>query len=44
MAALITSRKRPKVIMVTGSVKITKMGFTIKLSRLKTMATMIALI
>lgn len=40
--ALIIKRKRPKVIMVTGKVKITNIGFTIKFKRLSTIATMIA--
>jgi hypothetical protein len=41
--ALIISKKRPKVIMVTGRVRMIRMGFTIRLSRLKTIATMSAL-
>ena len=42
--AFIISKKRPKVTMVTGSVKITKMGFTKKLSKLRTTATITAVI
>ena len=42
--ALIIKRKRPKVIMVTGKVKITNIGFTIKFKRLSTIATMIAVV
>jgi hypothetical protein len=38
---LMISKKRPSVIIVTGKVKITKIGFTIKLSKAKTMATTI---
>jgi hypothetical protein len=42
--AFIISKKRPKVTMVTGSVKITKIGFTKKLSKLRTTATITAVI
>jgi len=42
--ALMISRNNPKVKIVTGNVKITRIGFTIKLSRLNTMATIIAVI
>jgi hypothetical protein len=42
--AFITSKKRPSVTIVTGKVRITKIGLTIKFRRLKTMATIIAVI
>tara|TARA_R110000823_G_scaffold315139_1_gene445881 strand:- start:299 stop:622 length:324 start_codon:yes stop_codon:yes gene_type:complete len=42
--AFIISKKRPKVTMVTGRVKITKIGFTKKFSKLRTTATIIAVI
>ena len=42
--ALIIKRKSPSVKIVTGKVKITRIGFTIKLSRLSTIATMMAVI
>jgi hypothetical protein len=42
--AFIISKKRPKVTMVTGSVKITNMGFTKKFNKLKTTATITAVI
>ena len=42
--AFIISKKRPKVTMVTGKVKITKIGFTKKFSKLRTTATIIAVI
>ena len=42
--AFITSKKRPKVKIVIGNVKITKMGFTIRFNIDKTMATMIAVL
>lgn len=40
--ALMISRKSPSVKIVTGNVKITNMGFTMKFNKLKTMATIIA--
>lgn len=40
--ALMNKRKRPKVSMVTGSVKIINIGFTIKFSKLRTNATIMA--
>ncbi len=40
--ALMTKRKSPRVNMVMGKVKMTKMGFTKKLSKLSTTATIIA--
>jgi hypothetical protein len=40
--ALITIKNRPRVNMVTGKVKMTKTGFTSKLSMESTMATIIA--
>ncbi len=40
--ALMISRKRPNVNIVTGNVSITSIGFTIKFSKLNTMATIIA--
>lgn len=40
--ALIINRKRPNVMIVTGNVRITKIGFTKKLSKLSITATMIA--
>ena len=42
MQALITNRKRPKVTMVIGMVRIIKIGFKIAFSNAKTIATMIA--
>ncbi len=42
--ALIISKKSPSVKMVTGKVKMTKIGLTIKFKRLSTMATIIAVI
>jgi hypothetical protein len=39
--AFIIKRKSPNVIMVIGNVRITKMGFTIKLSNANTTATII---
>jgi hypothetical protein len=42
MTALIINRKSPRVTMVMGRVKITKIGFTMKLRRLNTTATIIA--
>lgn len=42
--ALIMSRNSPRVRMVTGKVRMTRMGFTIKLSKLRTMATIIAVV
>jgi len=39
-----TNKKRPKVTIVTGKVKMVKMGFTIKFNRLSTMATRIAVV
>lgn len=42
ITALITIRKRPRVIIVTGSVKSTSTGFTIRLSSARTRATTIA--
>jgi hypothetical protein len=44
MMALIISRNSPKVTMVTGSVRMTRMGFTIKLSKLRTTATIMAVV
>ena len=38
---LIINRKRPNVKIVTGKVKITKIGFTIKFNNAKTIATII---
>ena len=40
--ALMTKRKSPNVRMVMGKVKMTKMGFTKKLSKLSTTATIMA--
>jgi len=40
--ALIMRRKSPKVSTVTGSVRITSIGFTKKLSKLSTIATIMA--
>ena len=40
--ALITNKKSPKVKMVMGRVRMTRIGFTKKLSKLSTTATMIA--
>ena len=40
--ALITSKNNPKVMTVTGKVKITRTGFTKRLSNPKTIATIIA--
>lgn len=40
--ALITSKNKPSVKIVTGKVKITKMGFTNKFSIARTNATIIA--
>ena len=40
--AFITSKNSPKVTMVTGKVKITKTGFTVRRSKATTTATMIA--
>jgi hypothetical protein len=42
--AFIISKKSPKVRMVTGRVRITRIGLTMKLSKLKTTATIIAVI
>jgi len=42
--ALIINRKRPKVSIVTGSVSIIRIGFTIKFNRLNTIATIIAVV
>ncbi len=42
MTALMINKNKPKVKMVTGSVSMTKIGFTKKLSKLSTMATIIA--
>lgn len=42
--AFITSKKSPRVRMVIGRVKSTKIGFTIKLSKLNTMATITAVV
>jgi len=38
------NKNNPRVTMVTGKVKITRMGFTIKLRRLNTIATIIAVV
>lgn len=42
--ALIIKRKRPKVKMVTGNVKMISIGLTIKFKRLNTMATIMAVV
>ena len=42
--ALMNKRKRPKVTMVTGRVKITRTGFTRRFNKLSTMATITAVI
>ncbi len=42
--ALITNKNRPKVRMVTGKVNITNIGFTIKFNKLRTIATIIAVV
>lgn len=42
--ALIIKRKRPRVNMVIGKVNMTNIGFTIKLRRLNTMATIMAVV
>ena len=42
--ALIIKRKRPRVRMVIGRVKMTNIGFTIKFRRLRTMATIMAVV
>ncbi len=42
--ALITSKNKPNVINVMGKVRMTKIGFTSKLSNPKTIATQIAVI
>jgi hypothetical protein len=42
--ALIMSRKSPKVRMVTGKVRMTRTGLTIKFSKLRTMATIMAVV
>lgn len=42
--AFITNKNRPKVIIVIGKVKITKMGFTNRFNMDKTMATIIAVV
>ena len=42
IAALIINRKSPNVTMVTGNVSMTRIGFTKKLRRLSTTATMMA--
>jgi hypothetical protein len=42
--ALMINRKRPKVKMVIGRVNITNIGFTIKFKRLRTIATIIAVV
>ena len=44
ISALITSRNKPIVITVTGKVRITSTGFTIRLSRPSTMASMSAVV
>lgn len=44
MIALIIKRKSPNVIMVTGKVNITRIGFTIKFNKLKTTATIMAVV
>jgi hypothetical protein len=44
MIALMIKRKRPRVTMVIGRVRMTSMGFTKKFRTLSTMATMIAVI
>lgn len=40
--ALMTNRNRPKVIIVMGKVRMTKIGFTIKFNKLRASATNIA--
>ena len=42
ITAFITSKNKPRVIMVTGNVNNTNIGFTIRLSIARTMATIIA--
>ncbi len=42
MIALMTNKKSPKLSMVIGKVKMTKMGLTKKLSKLNTTATIMA--
>ncbi|AIY13147.1 hypothetical protein M667_07945 [Cellulophaga baltica NN016038] len=42
MIALIIKRNKPSVMMVTGNVRMTKIGFTMKFNKLKTTATIIA--
>ena len=42
ITALMINKKRHRVRMVTGNVKITRMGLTKKFSRLSTIATIIA--
>lgn len=42
MMALMTRRNRPKVKIVIGKVRMTKIGFTKKLSKLSTTATIMA--
>ena len=42
MIALIIKRNKPSVMMVTGKVRMTKIGFTMKFNKLKTTATIIA--
>lgn len=42
--ALITNKNRPNVIIVTGNVRIIKMGFTIAFSSPNTTATIIAVV
>ena len=44
MMALIIKRKSPKVSMVTGKVNIIRMGFTMKFNKLKTTATIKAVV
>lgn len=42
MQALMTNKKSPKVSMVIGSVRITMIGLTMKLSKLNAIATIMA--
>jgi len=44
MTAFTINKNRPKVMIVMGSVRITKMGFTIKFKRLSTIATITAVV
>lgn len=44
MMALIINKKRPRVKMVMGKVNMTNIGFTIKFKRLRTIATIMAVV